>query len=351
MIQRTKTDEPISKQVKRKIRAPKEKKETEYPDGDFGTIISTGSTLSDLAISGGRILGGGIPGGIFMEVFGPESSGKSALLCEIGGNIQRKGGLVQYHDPESRIDHQFSQMFGISIDDKNYHQPDTVTQVFKAIDEWKPEPNDKRIHGIITDSLAALSTDMEMEKKEGDKMGGRRGKEFSEGFRKAARLIKSNNYLLVCSNQLRDTFAKFGKKEESPGGHAIKFYASLRTTTRILKYITKTIIVHGKEVERAMGVNIEIKVVKSSVWEPLRTAPITILFKYGIDDIRQNLQYIKDYTSNTVYTLGENKLGKGIEESIKMIEDGGLEKELREQVIDLWESIEEKSKVARKPKS
>jgi len=348
-MERAKKPEKLSQQMKKRVEKPIVKKE-KYPDGDFGQVISTGSTLTDLAISGGRIRGGGIPGGIFMEVFGPESSGKSALLCEIGGNIQRQGGLIQYHDPESRLDRQFSQMFGVSIDDENYHQPNTVTQVFKSINNWEPLPNDKRIHGIIADSLAALSTDMEMEKEEGDKMGGRRGKEFSEGFRKAARLIKDNNYLLACSNQLRDTFASIGAKKESPGGNAIKFYASLRLTTRILKYIRKTIIVHGKDVERVLGVNIEIKVVKSSVWKPLRTAPITILFDYGIDDIRQNLQFIKDYTSNTIYTLGKDNLSKSMDEAIKIVENDGLESKLKEEVIDLWESIEEKFKVERKPK-
>ena len=106
----------------------------------------------------------------------------------------------------------------------------------------------------------------------------------------------------------------------------------------------------GKEVTRVIGVNVLIEVFKSSVWKPHRTAPLTILFDYGIDDIRQNLQFIKDYTKNTTYSVGEKTLNIAIDKSIQIVERDGLEVELREQVIDLWEDIESKFDSVRKNK-
>ncbi len=335
----------LSNQVKRRVTNGKTE---EDPKGNFKTVISTGSTLLDLAISGGRVRGGGIPGGIFVEIFGPESSGKTALICEIGGNIQNKGGECQYHDPEGRIDTQHALMFGFNIDDKNYYQPDTVPEVFAPIKSWNPSGD--KVHGIMVDSLAALSTQLELENEEGDKMGGRRGKEFSEGLRKTCRMINQKNYLMVCSNQIRDTFATYGKKQDSPGGKAIKFYASLRLETNIVHKIKKSKKYNDKAVERVIGVSIEITVVKSSVWKPYHTAPLTIIFDYGIDNIRQNIQYIKDYSKETVYTLGGHNIGKSMDEAIKYIESNGLEKQLEDEVIDLWEDIESKFESERKPK-
>jgi len=334
----------LSQQMKKKVSSPKEKKE-EY-DGNFGKVISTGSTLLDLAISGGRIRGGGLPGGIFVEIYGPESSGKTAFLCEIGGNIQSGGGECQYHDPEGRIDNQYAQIYGINIDNKNYYQPDTIPLVFASIKDWNPKGNG--IHGIMVDSLAALSTDMEMEGK--DTMGGRRGKEFSQELRMGCRILKQKNYLLVCSNQIRDTFATFGKKQDSPGGKAIRFYSSLRLETDTKNKITKIKTVNGKEVKRVIGVNIEVEVVKSSIWKPFRTAPVTIIFDYGIDSVRDNLQFIKNYTNNKVYTLQKKELSNEMSKAIKIIEDNQSEFILKEEVIDLWEYIEKQFQSERNPK-
>jgi len=340
----------LSEQVERRIRGAQKKEQEEYPDGNFKSVIDTGSTLLNLAISAGRARGGGIPGGIMIEVFGPESSGKSALLCEISGDVQRKQGSLQWHDPEGRLDTQFALMnYGVTIDRKDYFQYDTIPEIFNAIRDWKPERKGS-IQGIFVDSLAALSTDLEMTGKEGDKMGGRRGKEFSQELRKTCRLLKQKNYILVCSNQLRDTFNAFGLQHESPGGWALRFYPSLRLETRIIKRLTKTVIVSGKEIERDIGVHILIKVTKSSIWKPYRSAPMTILFDYGIDRIRDDLQFIKDYTENTVYTLGGKKLAQSIEASIRIIERDELEQQLRDEVIDLWNEIEHKFDSNRKPK-
>ena len=351
-MERNKVTKPLSSQMKDKTNS-KTIKEEEYPDGNFGTIISSGSTLLDLAISGGRVRGGGLPGGIFVEAFGPSGSGKTVLLCEIAGSVQRHGGSIRFDDPEARVDNQFALMFGASINPENYSTPDTVTEVFKAIREWKPEPDKKGIvHGTFTDSLAALSTVMEMENDDGDPFGARRAKEFSEGLRKTCRLIKDKNYLMVCSNQVREVIGAVGGQErtKSPGGKALEFYPSLRLKFGNPQKINQTVIIAKKEVKKVIGVQTTISVYKSSIWKPYNTAPVTIIFDYGIDDIRENLQFLKDYTKNTIYTIGGEGLDKSMEKSIQIVEEDNLQKELKEEVIDLWEEIESKFKSSRKPK-
>jgi recombination protein RecA len=342
-------DVPLHDQIKRRVSERIEPKEYE---GDFGVVVSTGSTLLDLAISGGHVRGGGIPLGILVEIFGPSGCGKSVLLSEIAGNIQRTGGSIMFHDPEARLNAQFAKMFGLEITDKNYDAPDLVTQVFKGVRDWQPESKQGVINGVFADSLAALSTDLEMENKEGDKMGMRRAKEFSEELRKTCRIIKQKNYLMVCSNQVRVNMdaGPYGQKYVSPGGEAVGFYSSLRLRATRPEKIQSKVKVVGKEIKRPIGVRVEYEVFKSSVWKPYRTAPVTILFDYGIDDIRENLQFIKNYTKNTVYMVRDQKLDVSLEKSIAMVEDDGLESVLKDEVIDLWEEIESKFDSDRKPK-
>ena len=346
-MKRTKKRPRLSEQVKQKVFSPKTKK-PEY-DGDIGIVVSTDSTLLDLAISGGRIRGGGIPGGILVEIFGPNGTGKTILLSELAGDVQRKKGQVMFYDPEARLNKPFARLFGLDTNKMDYSNPDTVPEIFSAVREWKPKPRNL-IHGVFADSLAALSTSMEMEDE--DKMGLRRAKEFSEQLRKTCRVLAQQNYLMVCSNQVRQSMEQFGAKYKSPGGEAIGFYSSLRLRTMFTTNpkIRRKARVAGKEIKRVVGVNIEVEVFKSSVWSPYHTAPVTILFDYGIDDIRQNLQFIKDHTHNTTYMLGEKKLDTSMEKSIQIIEEGKLEDELREEVIDLWERVESKFKSDRKTK-
>lgn len=341
----------ISKQLQRKVSTPSTEKFTEY-DGDFYNVVSTGSTLLDLAISGDRVRGGGLPAGILVEIFGPSGTGKTVLLSSIAGNIQDKGGLVKFHDPEARLNPTFAKMFGLRLEEGDYSRPDTVPEVFKAVREWKPPIKPDLVHGIMADSLAALSTDMEMDKEDGDKMGMRRAKEFSEELRKTCRILAKNHYLMVCSNQVRVNVdgGQWSAKYTTPGGESVGFYSSLRLRTQLLKKITKEITFRGKELTRVVGVEIEIEVFKSSIDRPYRKAPLTIIFDYGIDDIRQNLQFLKTYTRSKVYILGSRNLSQSMDEAIAIIEKEGLVEALRQEVILLWNDIEFKFKTNRKPR-
>ena len=338
----------IEEQVKKHSQKEVVKNKNEY-DGNIGTVISTGSTLLDLEISGARIRGGGIPGGILVEIFGPSGSGKTVLLCEIGGMVQRAGGDLMFRDPEARLNKQFAQMFDLDTSTMKYDCPDTITEVFESVREWEPKTKGM-IHGVMTDSLAALSTEAEMEDKDG--MGMRRAKEFSQECRKTCRILTKKNFLMVCSNQIRQNSdaGPYAEKYKSPGGEAIPFYASLRLKTSKGQKIKEKKKIAGKEVTKVVGVETEIEIYKSSVGRPYGKAPVCILFDYGIDDIRTNLQYIKTNTGAAQYVLDEEPIGKSIQEAINFIEENELQKQLKNEVIDLWEEIEKKFKIERKPK-
>lgn len=343
--------EPLIVQVKKRVDS--ETKEKPVFEGHFtGSNISTGSTLLDLAISGGRVWGGGLPGGVLVEIFGPPGSGKTVFLSEIAGDIQRKGGEVKFHDPEARLNPTFAKMFGLELKEGDYYQPDTVPEVFETVRSWDVKKDETIIHGVMADSLAALSTDMEMEKKEGDKMGMRRAKEFSEELRKTCRILKQNNYLMVCSNQVRINVdgGQYAPKYTTPGGEAIGFYSSCRLKTKIIDKVKKKKKFHGEEVSRIVGVEVEVEVFKNSIWKPYRVVPVSIIFDYGIDDIRQNLQFIKNYSNKSVYTLGSETLDKSMDESINIIEKDKMEERLKQEVIILWNKIERQFDSNRKPK-
>lgn len=341
----------LSSQVKRKIDSDKQPPDVKRYDGNAELVISTGSLLLDLAISGGRVRKGGIPAGILVEIFGPESSGKTVLLCEIAGNIQRLGGDAQFKDPEGRLNKQFALMFNFHIEDVEYDMPDTVTEVFQSVRAWEPKPKRKgAINAIFTDSLAALSTNLEMGSDEGDKMGMRRAKEFSQELRRTCRVLTRNNWLMVCSNQIRESQETTGPRVKSPGGKGIGFYSSLRLRALRSSKIKKAKSVRGKAVEEVIGVTTEFEVFKSSVWKPFRKAKVSIVFDYGIDNIRDCLQFLKDFSSNKFYSIGERKLYQSLDRSIEYVEEHGLEEEMENEVIALWNEIQHKFESERKPK-
>ncbi len=337
---------PLSAQVRRKVERTTPQRKAEYEGSD--TVISTGSTLLDLAISGGRFKAGGIPTGILVEIFGPSGSGKTVMLCQLAGNVQRAGGNVMFHDPEARLNKQFASMFGLDHGQIEYTIPNTIPEVFSSVREWLPEKSDGIASGVFADSLAALSTDMEME--DGDKMGMRRAKEFSEELRKTCRIITQSGALVVCSNQIRQSMETYGPKYKSPGGEAIGFYSSLRLRCNRPEKIKVKRNIKGKPQERVIGVKTEIEVFKSSVWKPYRSAEVCILFDYGIDDIRANLEFVKSVSKSTVYNIGERKLAQSLGESISIVEEEGLEQELREETIDLWNELESNFVERRKPR-
>lgn len=306
-------------------------------------IVSTGSTLLDLAISGGRIERGGIPCCILCEIYGPAGSGKTAILSEVGASAQLLGGDVKIMDPEARMDAEYAKIYDIKIFKENYHRPQTVTGVFELIqdNQWDQDKKGPRV--ALADSLAALTTDLEIDT--GDKMGMRRAKEFSAGFRINARRI--SNMLFLCSNQERES----DNGVITPGGRAIPYYASLRIRIKQVRKIEiEKKLVSGTNVKKIIGIESECTITKSTVDDPYRTAPVYIIFGYGIDDIRGNLQYLKDMKKTSGYVCPDGKSYLGMNQAIEHIESHDLVNVLKDETIKVWHEVEDLFKANRSRK-
>lgn len=313
----------------------------------FDKVIRTGSTLLDLAISGGRVIGGGIPGGVLAEIYGTSGSGKTSLLASICANAQRSGGDVDIQDPESRLDKEYMEIYGLSLKGAgfSYSRPDTVLEAFEHLWEWYSDLKDGVISVAAIDAVAALSTELEMEK--GDKMGMKQAKEFSQNLRKSARRLGDEKQITVFNNQLRQSETG----ETTPCGMAMEFYGSLRIRVQQKMMIEKIVKLNsGVEVKKKVGILSSCYIKKSTVDDPYRSCPLSILFGYGIDDIRDQLQWYKDMTKETKYNVFGDKSYVAVEKAILYIEENNLQKELRDRTIKLWQEIEDGFKVERKPK-
>ncbi len=354
------SDKPTLKKRKSDIEQIKESaQDTEKEDfdyspnkGDFSKVISTGSTLLDLDISGGVTKIGGVPGGILLEISGESGSGKTAILAELAGSTQVRGGDVKYADPEARLNEGYAKYYGVNIAEHfDYCRPDTVMEMFDLMYNWEPKPKtEKAINLFAGDSVAALSTEMEMEDQ--DKMGGKRAKDISAGLRKTCRKIANNNWVVAFSNQLRQDMKT--SRYTTPGGMGIPFYASLRIrltpSTKGSKIEATKKLSSGVEVKEIIGIRSDYSIVKSSIDKPFRRGTVCILFNYGVDDIRANLQYIKDMKKDTKYDAF-SKQYVSLEDAIKHIEEEDNEIKLRHRTIELWNEIQEMFKVNRKEKS
>lgn len=367
--QSEKLSDQVEKKVTQKKKEPEKRRIVQAPEGNFKKMVSFRSTLLDLAISGGKIRGGGIPSSIIIELYGTTSVGKTALLLSLASDIENKGGEAPFQEPEARLSEGFAEVFGYHVDKNKIYRPDTVSEMFDNLYKWKPK-NPKAINGMMIDSLAAFASDIEMNnlgktptQKKKDEYS-RVAKQFSQGLRTHTRFIEKNNYIFACSNQLRDVMDPgFGEKQKSTGGHAFKYYGSLRLKATQspgkklfdgqnlgYKIYAERTDKFGIERKQSIGTSMIVTVDKSSVWKPFRSAPIYIIWDYGIDDIRANLQYVKDVTQASMYYVNNIKLSKSLEESITIVENDDMEEKLREQVIDLWEEIDKLFQTKRKPR-
>jgi len=364
------------------IEAIKENLEEEVPvpekyDGDISRVISTGSTLLDLEIMGKRVRGGGIPGGILVEIYGPNSGGKTVLMSEIAGGIQRQKGKVKFFDAEARLSKKFAEIFDFTVDDCEFGVPNQVADVFLPLMTWNPDGppcigqynrrqkkcrecgdsdtcsdfdlDNRPINGVFIDSFAQLCGELEKGDEEIDKRGSARAKEFSQWMRKLAPKITANKWLIVGSNQIRDNQkakTDFDPKYVTPGGNAVPHAASLRLEISPAARLRDEKTINGKKVYVEYGHCSRVKIIKNTVSGQKGSAEIQIVVDYGIDDITANLQYLKKFTPGSKYWTGDNSL----EDAIETIEQDRLELELKEAVIDLWEEIQDKFKKDRKPK-
>jgi len=322
-------------------------------------VISTGSTLVDLAISGGRIPSGGLPTGIMVEIFGPSGWGKTALSVEIGSRVQAMGGVADYYDPEGRLDKEYARLFGLRLSPEHYHRPETVLDFFhNNVWNWDElHPDNDQLVCKICDSSTSLNPTWDSDQ---DARGQRRAKEINEGCRRSALKIARPNRLLLFTSQVREnTNVRIpGQSTEVvPGGKGIPFYSSLRIRvgpSGMGSKVKKKIKFGRKDMEKVIGICSEVKIEKSSIDDPFRKAFFYFIFGYGIDDIRANLVWLKDIAGATSYSGlidgVDSRLGVGLEDAIKVVERESLEPPLKSTVQKKWRELQEAFQTERKPR-
>ena len=323
--------------------------EKEKSNTNTDRVVSTGSTLLDLAISGTIRRGGGIPGGILAEFFGLPMGGKTTILGEICASAQALGGFTMIGDAERRMTPEFLQYMGVKVTDDNICYPQTVKEVEDLILNT-PYSDNGAIDVIAVDSVAVLMSSMEAEKE--DKRGSARAKELHQLMRKAKAVISDKNRLIVLTNQVQDCqdVMPGQARTKTAGGHAIPFLASLRVSVTQIGKIEKKIKMGANEIKKAVGVHSLVKVIKSSIDIPYREAEIRILFNYGVDDIGSCLDYIKKISgSKSYWAVTEEFIS--LEKAVKHIEENSLQSQLKESTINLWEEVDERFRIERAPKN
>ncbi|MBL4809890.1 MAG: recombinase RecA [Phycisphaerales bacterium] len=286
--------------------------------------ISTGALSLDLAL-GGK----GIPRGRIVEIFGPESSGKTTLALTVLAHAQKDGGVAAFIDAEHALDPSWARKIGVNIDDLLVSQPDTGEQ---ALEICELLVRSNAVDVIVIDSVAALIPRAEIEGDMGDAVVGLQARLMSQAMRKLTGVIARSQCTVIFINQIREKIGvMFGSPETTPGGRALKFYASVRLDIRR----TGTI----KVGDEAVGNHVRVRVVKNKVAPPFRQSEFDIMFDEGIsvtgDLIDMAVEDDVVDKSGAWYSYGDIRLGQGREKAKEYLrENPDLFAEIREGVLD-----------------
>jgi recombination protein RecA len=289
--------------------------------------VSTGSLGLDVALGIG-----GLPRGRVVEIYGPESSGKTTLTLQVVAEIQKLGGTAAFVDAEHALDPQYAAKVGVKVDDLLISQPDTGEQALEITDMLV---RSGAVDLIVVDSVAALTPKAEIEGEMGDSHVGLQARLMSQALRKLTGNIKRSNSLVIFINQIRMKIGvMFGSPETTTGGNALKFYASVRLDIRRIGAIKK-----GEEV---IGSETRVKVVKNKVAPPFKMAEFEILYGHGISregeivdlGVKQNIIE----KSGSWYSYKGDRIGQGKENARDFLLQhpeiaAELEKEIRAQLL------------------
>ncbi len=267
------------------------------------SVIPTGAIALDLALGVG-----GVPRGRIIEIYGPESSGKSTLATHIVANAQKKGGLAAYIDAEHALDPSYAAKIGVNLDDLMISQPDSGEEALN-IAEMLTRSN--AIDVIVIDSVAALVPKNELEGEIGDSHMGLQARMMSQALRKLTSALAKSNTCAIFINQIREKIGvMFGNPETTTGGRALKFYSSIRMDIRRIGGIK------GAD-NRDIGNRVKVKVVKNKLAPPFQSAEFDIMFNEGISHIGSLIDVGVDLgvieKKGTWFSYQNNRLGQGRE--------------------------------------
>ena len=285
-------------------------------------VVSTGSLGLDIALGVG-----GLPRGRVIEIYGPESSGKTTLTLQVVAQMQKLGGTCAFIDAEHALDAQYAQKLGVNLQDLLISQPDTGEQALEIVDSLV---RSGAIDLIIVDSVAALTPKAELEGEMGDSLPGLQARLMSQALRKLTATIKKTNCTVIFINQIRMKIGvMFGSPETTTGGNALKFYASVRLDIRRTGSIKK-----GEEV---IGSETKVKVVKNKVSPPFKTAEFDILYGEGIsregEIIDMGVEANIVDKSGAWYAYNGEKIGQGKDNSREYLrENPAIAREIENKV-------------------
>ncbi|MBN2546761.1 MAG: recombinase RecA [Spirochaetes bacterium] len=272
--------------------------------------IPTGSLLLDAATGVG-----GFPRGRVVEIFGPESSGKTTIALHVIAEAQKRGGIAAFIDAEHALDPVYAKALGVNINDLWISQPDTGEQALEIVETLVKS---SAVDVVVIDSVAALTPKAEIEGEMGDSHMGLQARLMSQALRKLTAIVSKSNTCVVFINQLRMKIGvMFGNPETTTGGNALKFYSSMRIEVRKIETLT-----NGTE---AYGNKVRVKIVKNKMAPPFREVQLDIIYGQGISReesiIDASIKFNLIQKTGSWYSFGDKKIGQGRETVKKFFSD------------------------------